>query len=311
MVDAVILWVDGSDPIHCEKRRAYRDEADNDNTHIAASDATRFADCNELWYSINLLRKNAPWIDQIFLVTDNQKPKWLSPAVAQALGVSIVDHTVIFGGMEECLPTFNSDSIECVMHRVPGLSEQFLCLNDDFFVVRPIKYNDYFDLNTVKARGDKFWRIGRFRKYLPAYSPKAGYGYNAFRGGKKNMISKWRFFKRGHAPMPILKSRFEQALPDKDRQANARFRFRDARAIQPVDAFYNIALKEGFAEVGAPDWEYCHPAGLGLHDVELWLKQLNINDELKTVCIQSLDTAYNDVSRRIFSFLDSCIETTD
>jgi len=32
------------------------------------------------------------------------------------------------------LPTFNSAAIECHLHRIPGLSENFLYFNDDFLL---------------------------------------------------------------------------------------------------------------------------------------------------------------------------------
>ena len=70
MVDAVITWVDGADLGHRQKRQLY---AKSENAlNIEAHAATRFSDNGELHYCIQLIRKNAPWINRIFLVTDAQ-----------------------------------------------------------------------------------------------------------------------------------------------------------------------------------------------------------------------------------------------
>ncbi|PIP65081.1 hypothetical protein COW95_03720, partial [Candidatus Peregrinibacteria bacterium CG22_combo_CG10-13_8_21_14_all_49_11] len=42
------------------------------------------------------------------------------------------------------LPSFNSTVIELYMDRIPGLSEWFLALNDDFFFGAPVEPSDFF-----------------------------------------------------------------------------------------------------------------------------------------------------------------------
>jgi UDP-N-acetylglucosamine-lysosomal-enzyme len=37
----------------------------------------RFRDSNELRFSLRSLERFAPWVRRVFLVTDNQIPKWL------------------------------------------------------------------------------------------------------------------------------------------------------------------------------------------------------------------------------------------
>ena len=83
MVDAVITWVDGADPVHAQKRAHHADDTTIQNTEAAGLLSTRFASLDEVRYCIYLIRKNAPWIDTIHLVTDNQCPTWLDAAARQ------------------------------------------------------------------------------------------------------------------------------------------------------------------------------------------------------------------------------------
>lgn len=50
---------------------------------------------------------------------------------------------------EEYLPTFNSGTIEMNVHRIPGLSENYILFNDDVFPLQPIAEEYYFRDDTV------------------------------------------------------------------------------------------------------------------------------------------------------------------
>ena len=81
----------------------------------------RYADNDQLRYSIRSLEKFAPWVRQIFIVTNGQIPNWLdldSKAV-------VVEHKDIFDHPED-LPTFSSPAIEANIHKIEGLSDKFL-----------------------------------------------------------------------------------------------------------------------------------------------------------------------------------------
>ena len=55
----------------------------------------------------------------------------------------VVDHREILPA--EALPTFNSHAIETALHKVPGLAEHFVYLNDDFFLGRPLGPEAFFN----------------------------------------------------------------------------------------------------------------------------------------------------------------------
>ena len=51
------------------------------------------------------------------------------------------------------LPTLSSAAIETNLHRIPGLSEHFLYMNDDFFLGKPILPEDFISTKGYKV----FW----------------------------------------------------------------------------------------------------------------------------------------------------------
>ena len=84
------------------------------------------------------LARFAPWIRRVYLLTDGQKPQWLDET-----SVRLVRHEDVFPP-DAPLPVFNSNAIEAVHHRIPGLAEHFISLNDDFLFGRPARETDFF-----------------------------------------------------------------------------------------------------------------------------------------------------------------------
>lgn len=121
----VYLWVDGSDPKWQEKKQRFTKVLNNTSETDAAG---RYKNNDELKYSLRSVEKHAPWIRNIFIVTDNQKPDWLNTNHPK---VKVIDHTEIIPA--EVLPLFNAIAIEYFLYRIPGLSEHFLYANDDMF----------------------------------------------------------------------------------------------------------------------------------------------------------------------------------
>ncbi|MDT3400195.1 stealth family protein [Streptomyces sp. B1866] len=135
-VDAVYTWVDGADPDWCRRRAASCGRA----YHEHAANAARYANRDELRYSLRSLHMYAPWVRHVFLVTDRQVPPWLA---ASHPGVTVVDHRDIFDD-PRVLPTFNSHAIETRLHHIDGLAEHFLYFNDDVFLGSPVTPQDFF-----------------------------------------------------------------------------------------------------------------------------------------------------------------------
>lgn len=136
-VDLVYMWVDGNDPIWQAKRNAFiGNVSENSETNCKG----RYANNDELKYSLRSVEKYAPWIRKIFIVTDNQRPEWLNTANSK---IQIVDHTEIMP--RESLPCFNSCLIGHYIYRIPELSEHFLLANDDTFFNKNVLPEDFFN----------------------------------------------------------------------------------------------------------------------------------------------------------------------
>ena len=133
-VDVVYTWVDGSDPAWQERRDRALRAAGGAPLHDLAANDSRYTSHDELRYSLRSLEMYAPWVRQVFLVTDHQVPSWL---VADHPRLTVVDHTELFGSRGR-LPTFNSHAIESQLHHLDGLAENYLYLNDDVFFGRPV-----------------------------------------------------------------------------------------------------------------------------------------------------------------------------
>lgn len=164
-IDAVFTWVDGSDPVWQEnKRRLLFDLFGKREPDTCAEDAARFSDNEELRYALRSLALNAPWIRTVHLVTADQKPAWLNTQT-----VHLVSHRDIFPE-DVPLPVFSSQPIEYCVHRVPGLSEQFIYCNDDFMLGRPLSPGDFF----LPDGRPILWLLRRSRKSMEKLLDFAG-----------------------------------------------------------------------------------------------------------------------------------------
>lgn len=161
-VDLVYLWVDGNDQNWREKKRRFIGGEEDDSGKDCKG---RYADNDELRHNLRAIEKNAPWIRNIFIVTDNQVPHWLDTSHPK---IKIIDHKDILP--EESLPCFNSVVIEHRLHLIPGLSEYFLYANDDMFVNKKVEKKDFFT-----KEGKPIIRLNRrfFRKFWIKHREKS------------------------------------------------------------------------------------------------------------------------------------------
>ena len=153
-IDAVYSWVNGSDPVWQAKKAHWTDKllktanksvpvhaniSDGDDTNSL----NRFRDSEELRYSLRSLEKYAPWLRNIYIVTDNQMPYWLNMENSR---LHVIPHSIIFPNKSD-LPVFSSPAIESHLHRIPGLSKKFIYFNDDVFLGSPTLPEDFYTLS--------------------------------------------------------------------------------------------------------------------------------------------------------------------
>lgn len=158
-IDLVYLWVDGSDEAWIERKRKALEAIDK----VSASQplAGRYVDNDELKYSLRSVEKFAPWINKIYIVTADQKPKWLNINHPK---VQLVSHSEIIEPRH--LPTFNSHTIELGVPYIKGLSERFLLANDDLFIAKPIEPDFFYTKRGLPIA--RFLRP-RFMRKKPKY----------------------------------------------------------------------------------------------------------------------------------------------
>lgn len=235
-IDAVITWVDGKDPVHRRKLQQYSSAVQREEEDVASP--TRFDSLGEIFYLVASLNRFAPWLRKIFIVTDDQDPG-LMPFLQRYfpgghIPVGIVDHTVIFRGYEQYLPVFNSIAIEAMTWRIPGLSEHYIELNDDFLLAAPLSPEDFFtpDGKTV-IYADKY--NAAWTRLTRALKPRRKDGGKkvTFKGmmlGALDYVSSPYFLHYGHTPRALCRSFFERFYAEHPEALlrNISCRFRDA-----------------------------------------------------------------------------------
>lgn len=134
-IDIVIPWVDPTDTKWREEKKKYQNcvTVDEDDRDI------RFRDWDLLKYVFRSIDENAPWVNRVHLITYGHIPQWLN---TDSPKLHIVRHEDYIPS--EYLPVFSSHVIELNMHRIDGLSEQFIYFNDDIILLKKVLPSDFF-----------------------------------------------------------------------------------------------------------------------------------------------------------------------
>ena len=134
-IDIVIPWVDPSDSSWQADRDKYSPKVANEGDNRAI----RYRDWDNLHFVFRGIEKYAPWINKVYFITYGHLPRWLN---VNAPKLQIVKHEDYIP--KEYLPLFSSHGIELNMHRIEGLSEKFIYFNDDIFLLKMTKPEDFF-----------------------------------------------------------------------------------------------------------------------------------------------------------------------
>lgn len=224
-IDFVISWVDNSDIKWSEKKNSINEKVSSKNISDASEE--RYRDFGFFKYLFRSIEVNAPWVNHIFLVTDNQRPKFLDCDYDK---VTVVDHREFIPS--EYLPTFNSSVIELYLNKITGLSEHFVYFNDDMLIntlVSPTDFFDtmgypkdmlissmlqpefvsYFEVNDIRVVNECFNKIDVIKKY-PFNFFNYKYGVkNLFKSILTLPFEKWSSFKNLHIPYSLRKSEYQ------------------------------------------------------------------------------------------------------
>lgn len=237
-IDMVYTWVDSTDKNWIKKKKLFEKIILNQLDNKPERYPNKTKPDAELELSLELSLQNVPWIKTIYIVTiDNQIPKCLRSNKKlqkqyNAKRIKMVHHDTL-----EIPVTFNSMAIESSLHKIPGLSNKFIYMNDDLYILKKCKKSYFFSEDKIIYR--KF--LHRKIPFITIISP---------------YLSNWNqmvpYFKKVYinnhgAPWTLSKNimkKFQNNYPDEfNRVRHSTFRNHDD--IQPLGMALNIGLYDG------------------------------------------------------------------
>lgn len=310
-IDAVVTWVNGEDPAHREKLNAYLASIGH-RPKIASPN--RYRETGEFAYCIASLLKFAPWLRRIHIVADAQEPEFMTLLrhSGWADKVTLVDHTQLFKGYEQYLPTFNIRSIKTMFWNIPDLADQFVFLNDDFMLMRPVQPNHWF-------RGGAPVLLGQWMPQRPGVmagqlvgrasnKPDKRPGNHRAQAYSARLAGfRFRYFKVPHKPHPLLKPLLERFLKANPAllEHNIQFPLRNESQFLADSLCNHLALKHGDATV---DNRFktlrFKPADYQKPRFMRQLSTIESNPAISYACFQSLETMDDTLRTDLFTWLD-------
>ncbi len=318
-IDAVITWVDGEDPIHQQKLE--KAIGKRSRKHIPGAEKTRFGNANELLYSTLSILKFAPFVRNIFIVTDNQIPNiyaYVQEYFPERLkDIRIVDHKEIFRGYLEYLPSFNSRSIEALLWRIEGISENFIFLSDDMFIVKPLVPEDLFINGSPVIRGKWLLRpvlrilwnsIREFYNHTlfknKAFQPKPSFHIGQWNAAEKTGFN-WKYFFSSHIPNTVNRpsaEAFFQMHPEILKN-QIKHKFRHNSQFNCAALYYHLEIKNGNKNFSNPSFIFLHPAGRSRSYIDNKLKKCEKNPAILFMNVQSLELCTTEEQKKITHWL--------
>lgn len=323
-MDVVIAWVDGDDPLLAAKRNSF---LKGDSTNISSgAHSTRFASSNEIRYCLLSILRFAPFVRTIFIVTDGQDPnlygdiqKWFPERLES---VKIVDHKEIYEGFEDYLPTFNSISIGNMIWRIKGLSDNFVYFNDDIFLIRSMKPEEWFADGRPVMRGRWvaapapriLWKKLRifFNRCLlsrNSFNPRA-----SFHLGQWNSAAllgyRFRYFTTSHTAHTVTRKLVEDYFNKNNSllKKNISFRFRDHSQFTFISLSNHLQLRDGNRQIASPDVAYLKPFNRPANYIDNKISFCENNPAIKFMCVQSLDMCSKEDQDKIFGWLEKILQ---
>ncbi|CAM1366212.1 conserved hypothetical protein [Tenacibaculum litoreum] len=307
-IDAVITWVDSSDEVWRNKINQYLDKKIDWSNK---KESTRYNSINEIEISILSILKFAVFIKNIYVVTDNQQPhnflKLKQKAKDQGVNLELVDHTVIFKGYEEYLPTFNSQTIETMLYRIPKLSEHFVYFNDDMFLINETKPSDFFIDGFPVLRGG--WiKFNENIFYKRIFTTKEKANRVTHKKAKEKGAKLAGFNKNynfHHTPYPLRKSTFEKIFSEnKDiLLLNIKHKFRHIDQYVPQGFINHIEIKNNTSFL-KKDLALIYIQSYRWFKVKKKLWSAKRNKKKLFMCLQSLETAPKSMFDLIINWLN-------
>ncbi len=319
-IDAVISWVDGDDPVFKQKLSTYCQQQGIEP--FTAVEPTRIQQCNEIHYCLHALRCFAPWLRRIYIITNQQIPPTVAAMQGTAFGnkIQIIDQNDLLNKYSNTTPIFNSISAEWLIWLIPGLSKQFIYLNDDFFIIRPVEPTDFFRQGRLVLRGE--WKVKTTQKWGFRLTKKL-FGRVGYVGKQKNNPHRaWqektattagfttRFYLLPHAPFPLLQETFAHYMADKTDLflKNIQFAFRHPDQLSSVPLMVHVDVQQDRVVYDSSLQAVmvngdCH----SFKKIKSRLHDAHKNARIAFVCMQSLDQAPEKVRHYMINWLQEHI----
>jgi hypothetical protein len=292
-IDAVITWVDGSEPNYKIKL-----EENLKNKKIINRQYTQ---ANEIDFCVASIIKFAPFVRKIFIVTDKQKPKFSGIRHMVSLEkIEIIDHEEIFRDNLDCMPSFNIRSIDALLFKIKNLSDKFIYFNDDMFLIKETTKEDWFKDNKAVLTGS--WAKTYNKHLIKTISHKIKNllnirpSFNAAQSKAANIVGFHnRYFKSFHCGRPQIKSVIKDFY-DKNPQRltnQIRYKFRDGRQYMPYSLCWHLLIKENLYVESSTNKlvEINKSQNLSAKKLEKILKSIDSKAEVKFLNIQDLNMA--------------------
>lgn len=300
-IDIVIPWVDGDDPAHRARRAMYMHSGREARFDDIAGE-TRYHQVGEIYFCVASVLRFVSFVRRIFIITDGQDPH-LGDYIASnfpgcTVPVEIVDHKTIFRGYEEYLPVFNSRAIEAVMWRIPGLSEHFIYMNDDFMFTAPVTRGDFFleDGRPVcYARWQSAWWVFFLHAVQPSRNGHKHFGFKYSQVQGARLAGKTALFLQiEHTPRAIRRSVMERYYTEHPESIvrNIRHRFRDSEQYNTQALYYALERRDGGCKVLSPHGRVVVLKPRKAKDyIARKLRLIDSSQGVKFCCMNSLDKA--------------------
>ena len=292
-IDAVITWVDGSEPNYKLKL-----EENLKNKKIINRQYTQ---ANEIDFCVASIIKFAPFVRKIFIVTDKQKPRFSGIRHMVSLEkIEIIDHEEIFRDNLDCMPSFNIRSIDALLFKIKNLSDKFIYFNDDMFLIKETTKEDWFKDNKAVLTGS--WAKTYNKQLIKTISHKIKNllnirpSFNAAQSKAANIVGFHnKYFKSFHCGRPQIKSVIKDFY-DKNPQRltdQIRYKFRDGRQYMPYSLCWHLLIKENLYIESSTNKlvEINKSRNLSAIKLEKILKSIDSKAEVKFLNIQDLNMA--------------------
>ena len=185
-IDIVVLWVDGSNPEFVREKQAVSGRVPDWNQEIDGEQ--RYRDYGIFNYWFRMIEKHATWVNNVYLITNGQKPDWLN---LEHPKLRWITHKEFMP--EEYLPTYNSAAIELNLHRIEGLSENYLYFNDDMYLIKDSHPSDFYKNGQPKLLA-VYDAIVPWSPFTNTYLNNVELIYRHFPNKKALKSSPWKFF---------------------------------------------------------------------------------------------------------------------